>query len=163
MLSFFWWNLDLFRVPSLSQARELLQCAQPRHYTNGSTIIETGTIGMEFYIVTAGVVQISGPNWEKNLVVGDYFGEMSLVTSNSRSASAIAQTDVDIVAFSKEDFLSLLRGNTETIDFILKLSQRRQEPSWQVISNNSVLHRMTNAQKTKLQACLQKKDVKKVR
>jgi len=154
-------SMDLFRTLSLNQSRELLQCAQPRHYKEGAAIIETGTIGKEFFIITAGVVNISGPNWEKNLVIGDYFGEMSLVTGTARSASAIAQTDVDIVAYSKEDFLSILRGHTETIDFILKLSQRRQEPSWQVISNNAVLHRMTNAQKTKLQASLQKKDVKK--
>jgi CRP-like cAMP-binding protein len=155
-------SIDMFRIFSLSQARELLQVALPHHYPEGSAIIEKGSFGNEFYIITAGVVTLSGENWSKNLVVGDYFGEMSLVTGGPRTASAKASTDVDIVAFRKEDFLSILRGNTETIDFILKLSQRRSEPSWQIISNNSVLNRMSNAQKTKLQACLQKRIVKAV-
>jgi CRP-like cAMP-binding protein len=111
--------------------------------------------------VTAGIVQISGENWKKNYVVGDYFGEMSLVTGSRTSAHVTAKTDVELVSFSKEDFLSILRGNTETIDFILNLSERRSEPSWQIISANSVLHRVTNAQKTRLQAVMKKREVVK--
>jgi len=150
-------SIDMFRIFTLSQARELLQNAMPRHYDANTTIIQKGTDGNEFFIITAGIVQVSDVNWSKNLVVGDYFGEMSLVTGAARTATAIAKTDVDVVSFRKEDFLSILRGNTETIDFILNLSQRRQEPSWQIISSNAILSRMTNAQKTKLQALFKKR------
>ena len=107
------------------------------------------------------MVSIEDKNWSKNLVVGDYFGEMSLVTGAAVSATAVAKTEVDLVAFKKEDFLAILRGNTKTVQSIQNLFHRRQEPSWQIISANSVLHRMTNAQKTRFQALLRKFDFKK--
>lgn len=86
---------------------------------------------------------------------------MALVTGHVRSASAIAKTDVEVIAFRKEDFLSILRGNSESIEFILNLSKRRQEPSWQIISKNAALSRMTNAQRTRLQAILIRREFKK--
>ncbi len=85
---------------------------------------------------------------------------MSLVTGSRRSATATAKTDVDVVSFKKEDFLSILRGNKETIEFIQNLSKRRQEPSWQIINHNTVLSKMTNAQKTKLQALFRRREIK---
>eukprot|EP01116_Phalansterium_solitarium_P000343 TRINITY_DN1021_c0_g1_i1.p1 TRINITY_DN1021_c0_g1~~TRINITY_DN1021_c0_g1_i1.p1 ORF type:complete len:759 (+),score=283.00 TRINITY_DN1021_c0_g1_i1:679-2955(+) len=150
-------EIDMFRVFALAQARELLQNAMPRHYAAGATIIEKDSLGRELYIITAGVVVISDASWSKHFVVGDYFGEMSLVTGSRRSAQAKAKTDVDVVAFTKEDFFAVLRGNTDTISFLLNLSQRRQEPSWQILSSNAVLHWMTNAQKTRLQALLRRR------
>jgi len=150
----------MFRVFSLSQARELLQSAIPRHFLSGAIIIEKGSVGDEFYVVTSGIVTLTDGHWTKNILAGDYFGEMALVTGATRSASAIAKTEVDIIAFRKEDFLSILRGNTETINFILNLAKRRQEPSWQVISKNSVLSRMTNLQRTLFQASLVRKEFK---
>jgi len=152
-------QIDMFRVFTLSQARELLQNAMPRHYVAGQTIIEKDSLGVEFYIITAGVVVISDEAWSKHFVVGDYFGEMSLVAGSRRSARAMAKTDVDLVAFRKEDFFAVLRGNSDTINSLLNLSQRRQEPSWQVISWNSVLHWMSNAQKTRLQAYLCRREL----
>lgn len=61
----------------------------------------------------------------------------------------------------KEDFLSILRGNNETVESIVNLSQRRQEPSREIIEHNSLFQRMTNLQKTKLQAILHRMEVKK--
>jgi CRP-like cAMP-binding protein len=103
---------------------------------------------------------------------------MSLVTGSKRTATCIAKTDVEVITFAKEDFLSILRGNSETIEFLLNLSKRRlrypymisdvnimilfrQEPSWQVISANSAFSRMTNSQKTRLQALLHRMDITK--
>jgi CRP-like cAMP-binding protein/phosphoribosyl 1,2-cyclic phosphodiesterase len=154
-------SIDMFHVFTLEQARELLQNVIPKHYKAGDIIIEKGTDGNEFFIITSGIVCIPDGKWNKNLVIGDYFGEMSLVTGTRRTASVIAKTNVDVISFKKEDFLSILRGNTESVEFIQNLSKRRQEPSWEIISFNSILTRMTNAQKTRFQALLQKKDIKK--
>jgi CRP-like cAMP-binding protein len=71
---------------------------------------------------------------------------MSLVTGAAVSATAVAKSEVDLVSFQKEDFLAILRGNTKTVQSIQNLYVRRQEPSWETISANSVLYRMTNAQ-----------------
>eukprot|EP01114_Cavostelium_apophysatum_P020013 TRINITY_DN6597_c0_g1_i1.p1 TRINITY_DN6597_c0_g1~~TRINITY_DN6597_c0_g1_i1.p1 ORF type:complete len:504 (-),score=157.21 TRINITY_DN6597_c0_g1_i1:413-1924(-) len=152
-------SIDMFRVFTLSQARELLQIAVPKKFPCSSCIIEKGSVGEEFYIITNGIVTLTdGLHWTKNLLAGDYFGEMSLVTGTARTASALAKTDVEVISFRKEDFLSIIRGNSETIDFILNLAQRRQEPSWQVIQKNTILSRMTNSQKTRLQASFVRKE-----
>jgi hypothetical protein len=49
-------SIDMFRVFTIAQAREVLQNAVPRHFKSGSTIITKGTDGNEFYIITAGII-----------------------------------------------------------------------------------------------------------
>jgi len=156
-------NIDMFKVFTLSQAREILQNAIPKQYQAGETIIEKGSPGSMFFVITAGIATILDPGSQlnKNLVAGDYFGEMSLVTGEARTATVVAKTHVDVVCFRKEDFLSILRGNNETVESIINLSHRRQEPSREIIERNSVFQRMTNLQKTKLQAILHRVQVKK--
>jgi len=160
-------SIDMFHSFSLSQAREILLNACSLHYSADSKIFSKGDDGNEFFIIASGIVTINDDNddlhqsWTKHLVSGDYFGEMALVTGSKRTATAKAKTEVDLVSFTKEDFLSILRGHSEIVEFILNLSRRRQEPSWAIISSNTVLSQMTNAQKTRFQALLGRREIKR--
>jgi hypothetical protein len=78
-----------------------------------------------------------------------------------RTATVVAKTDVEVVAFEKTSFLSIIRGNQSLIGFLQKLSQMRQDESWTIIDMNTVFCRMTNAQKSQLQGILVPLQVKK--
>jgi CRP/FNR family transcriptional regulator/CRP/FNR family cyclic AMP-dependent transcriptional regulator len=56
---------------------------------------------------------------------GDFFGEMSLIDGQSRSASAVAVEDVQMVTVQRDEFLKLLRSNPEiSLKLLVTLSQR---------------------------------------
>lgn len=102
-------GIDMFRGLRLGQAGEILQCAKRRTHSAGSIIFQEGTPGDAFYIVATGVVTVHGQGWVRSLIAGDYFGEMSIVSGDPRTATVIAKTDVEVIRFSKHDFLSLIR------------------------------------------------------
>eukprot|EP01133_Synstelium_polycarpum_P014612 gene14612-17279_t len=149
-------SVDIFRSIPLSQACEILRTATRKKYPAASVIIAQDTEPDKegFFVVASGIVKVSVGELEKNLIAGDYFGEMSLIMGGLRSARVCSVTDVEVLVFSKEDFLSITRNSTESVNFITRLWAMRNEKSWESISLNSVLNRCTNSQKTALQSIL---------
>ncbi|KAF2068513.1 hypothetical protein CYY_010160 [Polysphondylium violaceum] len=145
-------SVDIFRSIPLTQACEILQTASKKKYKQGSVIIARDTEPDAFFVVASGVVCVNVGELNKNLIVGDYFGEMSLVMGGLRSANVSAVTDVEVLVFNKQDFLSITRNSIDSIQFITRLWEMRNEGSWETINFNSVLSRCTNSQKTALQS-----------
>lgn len=93
------------------------------------------------YIVKSGRVRIE-QNYrdgrKKTLAVltsGSFFGEMALITSTQRCASAIADEETELVRVSKEDFLNCLKDNTEACFGILEVLCERLKMADAEISN----------------------------
>ncbi|EFA85631.1 cGMP-stimulated cGMP phosphodiesterase [Heterostelium album PN500] len=152
-------SVDIFRSIPLSQVAEILRTANRKTYPQGSVIIAQHTEPDAFFVVASGIVKVSVADLEKNLIAGDYFGEMSLIMGGLRSAKVSAVTDVEVLVFSKEDFLSITRNSTESINFVTRLWEMRNEKSWETINLNSVLNRCTNSQKTALQTILHREQL----
>jgi CRP/FNR family cyclic AMP-dependent transcriptional regulator len=69
-----------------------------RSFGNGEVIFEEGSVGRHMYVVVSGRVDIRRKTGDGDTVVatlgkGDLFGEMALVDSLPRSASAVAAGD----------------------------------------------------------------------
>lgn len=147
--------VDLFRDFPIGRASEILQVARRRKATEGETIIQEGTAGDAFYIVTAGVVAVQQNGVEvKSYHAGDYFGETALILGQPRSADVVAKTDVSLIEIGRYDFLYLLR-DTELHGRLVRLARMRAEGSWEVFERNAVLRGMTSTQKTELQSYLE--------
>ena len=81
--------------------------------------------GDKFYMVQSGSVKITKviKDVEKLLDIvnaGDFFGEMAILESTTRSASAIANEPTVLLELQKENFQSILANN---IEMALKLSK----------------------------------------
>jgi len=79
----------------------------------GATIVAEGEEGQHFYIINKGRVKVlrqqrEGQKHVALLVPGDYFGEAALLYGRRRSATVVAETEVELLALSKEDFDALL-------------------------------------------------------
>jgi CRP-like cAMP-binding protein len=75
----------------------------------GETIFKEGDIAKELYVIQSGLVEIQlGNRLIDTLEANDIFGEMALIDSAPRSATAIAKTDAALVPISKKDFLGLV-------------------------------------------------------
>ena len=87
--------------------------ATVRHMA-GTTLFREASVGALAYVVLEGrvAVTIQGRPVQK-VGPGGIFGEMALVDQSTRTASATAETDVALVAISRNVLLNLVRGNPE--------------------------------------------------
>ena len=146
--------VDFLRDLPLSRARALLQAAHQISLPAGETIVEEGTRGDSFYIIVRGTVSVNkGGRSIKKYDAGDYFGETALILDQPRSADVVAKTPVDLVAIDRGDFMLALRG-TSTLRRLENLARLRNEGAWELMEVNTVLSRLTSAQKTQLQSYL---------
>lgn len=73
--------------------------------TAGQTIFEEGQLGSHMYAIIEGEVEILFHGQVINrLGQGDIFGEMALIDTNIRSATAIAKTDCQLVSIDEKRF-----------------------------------------------------------
>ena len=85
----------------------------------GSVIFREGDEARELFVVKSGQVRIQiGNRTVAELGADSIFGEMALIDNEPRSATAIAATDVELVAVSEKQFLFLV---SQTPYFALKV------------------------------------------
>lgn len=92
-------------------------------YKKGEIIFSEGDTGNEMYLIKSGNVRIyklTGRIQHTLAVLkeGNFFGEMAILDQSPRSASAEASTDVELVIFDKEAFISNIRKNP-FIEFVV--------------------------------------------
>jgi CRP/FNR family cyclic AMP-dependent transcriptional regulator len=83
--------------------------APTRDFKAGDVIFNQGDSGSEFFVIKSGKVDIrSGNRLLSTLGDHDIFGEMALIDSAPRSATAVAATDVKLVPVGEKQFLFLV-------------------------------------------------------
>lgn len=125
-------NIPLFKSLSEEEFNSIHEKLEEVNYTENTLVFETGEIGDCLYIVVEGEVEVYIEAGEKSdkvilstLGKGDYFGEMSLITGEPRSASIITLQDCVFLRLSKIDFDQLIINNPSiNISLSHMLSQR---------------------------------------
>jgi CRP-like cAMP-binding protein len=92
--------------------------AEIRSYQDGETIFREGDEGQHLFIVTKGAVRIlkEGDQFSSALGTcceGEIIGELALVDSHERSASAVALGETELAVFDRDSFLSAIRDRPE--------------------------------------------------
>ncbi|MGH0034409.1 MAG: Crp/Fnr family transcriptional regulator [Myxococcota bacterium] len=102
-----------------------------RRYPKQSTIVEEGLAGDYMYVIREGrvkVVKSSDDGREKImdfLEEGSFFGEMSLLDQQPRSASVETLEPVRLLALSRTDFLDVLRRSPDLALSVIQVLTRR--------------------------------------
>lgn len=116
--------------PSLKQFSAPIFQRFTRDFKKGDVIISEFEPGETFYLIKSGKIQIvkciTGQN--KNLDIlkkGEFFGEMAIIDKSQRSATCVAETDVSVLEFNKENFSTLVLGNPHLIMNLLRIFCRR--------------------------------------
>ncbi len=101
-------------VPLLSdlsgeQLLPVAEIVQHVHVEGGDLVFAEGQPGNHLYVILEGSIDIcKGSEHIATLGTKECFGEMALLDQEPRMASARAQTDVDLLAISRDDFQDLL-------------------------------------------------------
>lgn len=107
-------KIHLFETLTVTELEKIEKiCIRESHAKDARIFLE-GDPGSRCYVIIKGEVRISKfiPNiGEEALAVlkgGDYFGEMALIDNFPRSAHAVANTDVEVLAINKTDLDKVL-------------------------------------------------------
>jgi len=113
-----------FKALTEKETDQILSIAKLRRYQAGEMVFVREQPGSTFFIVKSGRIKIFtaiGASKRKTfayLKKGDFFGEMSLLGVQVRSASAQATEDSELLVISKRNFRALV---LQSPDFVIKL------------------------------------------
>ncbi|HEY3884932.1 MAG TPA: cyclic nucleotide-binding domain-containing protein, partial [Vicinamibacterales bacterium] len=100
-------EIDLFETVPAEIRREVAEAARLRVFGHGEMIVRQGDPGQSMFLVKSGAaVVLLEPSGQEVARIGrgGYFGEMSLLTGDSRSASVRAAGDVAALEIDAELF-----------------------------------------------------------
>ena len=114
-----------------SQTDRLLASARLQRFGRGERVIEQGDVGRSMFILLRGeaAVIVNGADTHTQVATlkeGDYFGEMSLLTGEPRSATVIAQTDCEMWEIGKEVLAEILQENHPLVEKLGELLTKRR-------------------------------------
>ena len=103
-------DLRVFDKKMMEDLVAAFRARPPQTFPPGRVIMKEGDAGVSMYIVIRGRITVS----IKGTVVdqvgpGGTFGEMALVDQGSRSATAVAATESQLLTISRSDFLNLVK------------------------------------------------------
>jgi small-conductance mechanosensitive channel/CRP-like cAMP-binding protein len=112
-------RVDLFTTLSDEQRRTIATAARTRTFGAGEIIVREGEPGQSMYVVASGTVAVVVEPDRRTVATleeGAYFGEMSLLTGDVRSATVLAQTDAVVVEIGADLFRKLGAESPQTIE-----------------------------------------------
>ncbi len=102
-------QVQMFSALNKKELRLIAKAAEVVTVKAGTVIVTEGTIGHEFYLVLAGRATVRR-NGRKvtSLDAGSYFGELALLDHGPRSATVVAETDMELAVIGQREFLGVL-------------------------------------------------------
>lgn len=121
----------LQRVPILGdctkrQLRAIARTTDVLETPAGEVLARAGDRGEQFFFIVDGAVRIEvSPHYHHRIGPGEFFGEMSLLDGEPRSATVIADTTVRLLLIHRREFANLLKlVPTLTRQILVALCQR---------------------------------------
>ena len=107
-------NIPIFTALSDSDLNRIASKMVSRNYEKGQMILLEESTGETFFIITSGTVKVTRLSDDGREVIlallgeNDFFGEMSLLDGEGRSANIVANEDAEVMTLSRRDFLEYL-------------------------------------------------------
>jgi small-conductance mechanosensitive channel/CRP-like cAMP-binding protein len=120
--------IDLFAPLTSEERAELAARAREQLFGRGETIVRQGDEGSSMFVVVRGrvrVVEASGRELAA-FDAGGYFGEMSMLTGQPRSASVQAVDDCEVVELTAESLRSVALANPDVVTRISSVVAARR-------------------------------------
>jgi NADH:ubiquinone reductase (H+-translocating) len=128
------WMLHLLFPPDLAETRfEPQSGIQNQHFEAGDIVFQQGDLGDSVYVIQDGECDVlQEKDGSRTLLAalkaGDYFGEMALLSDQSRNATIQARTAMDVLIIPKRDFDQLRHSIPAFGEFFRALAKQRSQP-----------------------------------
>jgi len=148
----FFSKIDFLQILKEEELTKVIETVKHRRYAHGEFILKQGEANNKFFYIKDGVVDIIVSNNKvASLKTGSFFGEMSLMTGQSTTATVKAENDVEVYIITSEVFSEILENNKELVDSISQVITDRKLHNEKSVENK----------KFKKELAIEKKDLKK--
>jgi small-conductance mechanosensitive channel/CRP-like cAMP-binding protein len=127
-------NKPFFKCLTDDQVQTVVGAARICLFGKGEKIVEQGAQGTSMFVILTGeaAIYVHHPGQQGDPVrvatvgLGEYFGEMSLLTGAARSATVIAVTDCEVLEIAKSQMAAILQENTALLTTLSEMLAQRQ-------------------------------------
>ncbi len=133
--------IPIFSELSENDFQKIARASSKQLYRKDNMILIEEEIGSTMFIILNGRVKISRISEDGREVIlsilseGDFFGEMSILDGETRSANVVTLEDSEILVIRREDFLQMLRDFPQiAINLLKELAHRLRRSDSQIKS-----------------------------
>jgi CRP-like cAMP-binding protein len=134
-------NVPIFTDLSDSDLTKIATKMVSREYGKGQIILLEESMGETFFIITRGTVKVTRLSDDGREVIlailgeSDFFGEMSLLDGEGRSANIVVNENAEVMTLSRRDFLECLESYPKiAIALLEELAVRLRKSDQQIES-----------------------------
>jgi CRP/FNR family transcriptional regulator, cyclic AMP receptor protein len=131
-------TIPLFHGLDTRQIRNIASRFSELKYNEGDVIVAQGKIGIGLFIIETGRVEVLKERVDGTKVMlevlgsNQFFGELSLLDEEPRTASVVAVEPTSCLAITRLDFLEVLREDVDIPILMMKELARRLRMSLEV-------------------------------
>ena len=132
-------RVSIFSPLSDEEIEKLANSCATRVYAPGEAIVRQGQEGNSMFVIIRGSVKVQIPEKDYQKTINtlgenDFFGEMSLLTGEPRTANVIAVTESEVLRIDKVGLQPIFEGNPTLVDAVSDLVEERRELLKQTLS-----------------------------
>ena len=115
----------LFEMLSKEELEYASDLSRPRKFSAGQQIFEEGELGDSLYVIVSGTVEVlrkDASGAQRTIsVLGPpmFFGEMSLIDKEYRSATVRARSDTDVLQVTAENLAAFRKQHRDGFTFLV--------------------------------------------
>lgn len=124
-------RIPIFAPLSDEELEKLARASKDRIFAPGEAIVRRGQEGNSMFVITRGSVEVQilqGIEIKtiNTLRESDFFGEMSLLTGEPRTATVVSVEETEVVQINKSALKPIFEANPELVDSICKMIEARR-------------------------------------
>jgi len=125
-------NIPIFAPLSDEETQKLAQASSARVYAPGEAIVHQGKQGNSMFVINRGAVKVQitedgQPKIINKLKESDFFGEMSLLTGQPRSATVVAEEETEVLQIRKKALKPIFETNPNLVKSICEIIEERRK------------------------------------
>lgn len=139
-----------------SQLDSLAKASTLEHYGSGDVIIQQGADGDAMFVIRTGIAKVYIATEKDRYaevadkISGEFMGEMSLLTGETRSATVKAHTDMEIIKIGKESFRLILMEDKELLEEMIEGMKEYKSGLARIIEEEQAKSHTSTASATKI-------------
>ncbi|MEP6704756.1 MAG: mechanosensitive ion channel family protein, partial [Acidobacteriota bacterium] len=124
-------QVPLFVPLGEGELERVAKASTTRVYAQGEEIVRCGQEGNSMFVIVRGAVKVQIPenDYQKtinHLRANDFFGEMSLLTGQLRTATVIAEEETEVIQIRKAAIRPLFEANPELMKSMRDIIEERR-------------------------------------
>ncbi len=134
----------LFQGMEDSDIKEIAATIKLKRYLPGEIIVKQGDEGGSMYIIKSGKLSVEietstgHSRWVKDLIENDFFGEISLLTGEKRTATIKAKTTAEVYELQANELKEIIKNNPKIAEKLSLIIEKRKEEILKAIEDETL-------------------------